>query len=75
MSDMPSISPTFLRLKHIIGDSNTPPIIPISKSSWWDGVKKGKYPQPIKIGDNITVWRSDDIQQLVDRMCSGKNAP
>ena len=71
---MPSISPSFLRLKHIIGDGNTPPIIPISKSSWWDGVKKGKYPQPIKIGDNITVWRSDDIQQLVDRMCSGKNA-
>jgi prophage regulatory protein len=63
MSDMPSISPSFLRLKHIIGDGNTPPIIPISKSSWWDGVKKGKYPQPIKIGDNITVWRSDDIQQ------------
>ena len=74
MSDMPSISPSFLRLKHIIGDSNTPPIIPISKSSLWDGVKKGKHPQPIKIGDNITVWRSDDIQQLVDRMCSGKNA-
>ena len=42
MSDMPSISPSFLRLKHIIGDGNTPPIIPISKSSWWDGVKKGK---------------------------------
>jgi len=35
-------------------------------------VKKGKYPQSIKIGDNITVWRSDDIQQLVDRMCSGE---
>jgi len=72
MNDMPSISPSFLRLKHIIGDSNTPPIIPISKSSWWDGVKKGKYPQPTKIGDNITVWRSDDIQQLVDRLCSGE---
>ena len=42
--ELPSISPSFLRLKHIIGDGNTPPIIPISKSSWWDGVKKGNTP-------------------------------
>ena len=38
------ISPRFLRLKHIIGDykANPPilPIIPIAKSTWWDGVKK-----------------------------------
>ena len=45
-----NISPRFLRLKHIIGDYKvTPPIpaiIPISKTTWWDGVKKGKYPKP-----------------------------
>jgi hypothetical protein len=41
------INPRFLRLKHIIGDYKAippiQPIIPVAKSTWWDGVKKGKY--------------------------------
>ena len=38
----------FLRLKHIIGDPTVnppiPPLIPVSKSTWWAGVKDGIYP-------------------------------
>ena len=72
-----NISPRFLRLKHIIGDYKvTPPIpaiIPISKPTWWDGDKKGKYPKTFKIGSNTTVWRSDEIQKLVDNLCNDNN--
>jgi hypothetical protein len=43
--------PRLLRLKQIIGDprSDPPiePIIPVSKSSWWEGVKSGRYPKAI----------------------------
>ena len=64
--------PVFLRLKHIIGDQKAnppiPPIIPISKTAWWNGVNDGIYPKPIKLSDNVTVWRSDDIQKLVDHI-------
>ena len=71
-----NIEPKFLRLKHILGDrrSNPPikPIIPVSKSAWWDGIKKGHYPKGIKIGPNTTAWRSDQIQELVDALCSQK---
>ena len=70
------INPRFLRLKHIIGDYKAippiQPIIPVAKSTWWDGVKKGKYPKPYKIGKNITVWRSDEIQALVDDLCKNR---
>ena len=68
MKQEPTVTPTFLRLKHIIGDNkkNIQPIIPVSKSAWWDGVKRGIYPKPIKLSENMTVWRSDDIQKLVD---------
>lgn len=61
-----------VRLKQIIGDSKaTPPIpaiIPISKSSWWNGVKSGKYPQPIKLGERTTVWKIEDILAFIDSM-------
>jgi len=49
----------FIRLKAVLHH------IPVGKSSWWAGVKEGKYPKPIKIGQNITVWRSDEIQALI----------
>jgi len=60
----------YLRLSQIIGkpkaDPPLPAIIPISKSSWWQGVKEGRFPQPIKLGPRTTVWRVEDIRQLID---------
>ena len=56
----------FLRLKQIVGTKTTPAIIPISKSSWWAGVKEGRFPQPIKLGKRTTVWKMSDIRQLVE---------
>jgi len=59
----------FLRLRSIIGDlkANPPvsPIIPVSKSTWWAGVKSGRYPKPIKLGPRIAAWRVEDIQELI----------
>ncbi len=59
----------YLRLPQIIGDQQaTPPIpavIPISKSSWWAGVKAGRYPKSVKLGPRTTVWRVEDIRALI----------
>lgn len=54
-----------LRLKQIIGTPGNPGPIPISKSSWWAGVRDGKFPQPVKLGPRTTVWREDDIEALL----------
>ena len=58
----------FLRITHILGNpkTNTPPIIPVSKSTWWAGVKEGRFPKPVKLGPNTTVWRVSDILELID---------
>lgn len=50
----------FLRLPQVLT------LIPISRSSWWDGIKKGKYPQGIKLGSRTTVWRAEDIRTLIN---------
>ena len=42
-------------------------IIPISKSSWWEGVKEGIYPKPIKLGPRTTCWKFSEIQHLVEQ--------
>jgi predicted DNA-binding transcriptional regulator AlpA len=57
----------FLRLKQIVPD-----IIPISKTTWWRGIKEGKYPQPVHLGARTTAWRKSDIQKLVDKFQEGE---
>jgi prophage regulatory protein len=60
----------FLRCKQIVGDRKAnppiPALIPISRTSWLDGVKSGKYPQPIKLGVRTTVWTVESIKALID---------
>ncbi len=43
-------------------------VIPVSKSTWWLGVKTGRFPQPIKLGRKISAWRVEDIRKLIDTM-------
>ena len=61
----------YLRLAQIVGRPKTkdslatPGIIPVSRSTWWAGVRSGRYPQPTRaLGDRITAWRVEDIRYL-----------
>lgn len=42
-------------------------LIPISKSAWLAGVKEGRFPKPLKLGPKTTVWRVEDIRDLIQR--------
>ena len=44
--------------------------IPVARSTWWAGVKDGRFPTSVKIG-GVTAWRVGDIQDLID-MLGGK---
>lgn len=64
----------FLRLPQIIGnpkaDPPVPALIPVSKSTWWLGVKAGRFPHPVKLGPMTTAWRVEDIRALIAEMAS-----
>ncbi|PSH59600.1 helix-turn-helix transcriptional regulator [Phyllobacterium endophyticum] len=53
----------FVRLSAIISPRGP---IPVSKSTWWAGVKDGRFPKPIKLGPRITAWRVQDIHSLIE---------
>lgn len=62
----------YVRLRQIIGDASTTPptpaLIPVKKSTWWAGVKSGRYPQPVRtLGTRITAWRVEDIRELIEK--------
>lgn len=50
----------FLRLPDVLK------LIPIGKSTWWQGVKNGKFPKPVKLGERTTAWRVEDIKNLIN---------
>ena len=71
MSSVPNLPESgFVRLSQILGRAKASPpllpIIPVSKSTWWAGVKSGRYPQPVRtLGARITAWRVEDIRALI----------
>lgn len=58
--DLPATG--FLRLPQVLA------LIPISRSTWWTGIRAGKFPKGIKLGDKTTVWRAEDIRALIERV-------
>ncbi|MBI5014368.1 MAG: AlpA family phage regulatory protein [Deltaproteobacteria bacterium] len=59
----------FLRLRQIIGAPHAvppiPPLYPVSRSSWWQGVREGRYPAPVKLGPRTTAWTVESIRALI----------
>lgn len=51
----------FLRLPEVLA------LIPVSKSTWWAGIKDGRFPAPVKLGPRTTAWRAEDIRALIAR--------
>jgi len=63
MSDFDSIpSEALVRLSHILAPADP---VPVSRSTWWAGVKTGRFPSPVKLGPRITAWRAGDIRELL----------
>ncbi|RJQ76187.1 MAG: AlpA family phage regulatory protein [Desulfobacteraceae bacterium] len=55
---------TLLRLPQVLA------LVPIGRSTWWAGVRQGRFPQPIKLGPRTTCWRQSDIISLIEEASS-----
>lgn len=52
------MSRRYLRLPEVLSR------IPVSKSTWWAGVRKGIFPKSIKLSPRVTVWLEADIDKV-----------
>ncbi len=59
-----------LRISQICGDRKRgiPPIVPVSRSTWWAGVASGRFPAPVRLGSKLTFWKAADIRALVAKL-------
>ena len=49
-----------LRIKQVLK------FIPVSRSSWWAGVKSGRYPAARKLSTRVTVWSVESIKAIIN---------
>lgn len=52
----------FLRLNQVLR------FIPVGKTAWYDGIKEGRYPAPVKLGPRTAAYRAQDICALIERL-------
>ncbi len=57
MNDIPETG--FLRLPQVLS------VIPLGKTCWWEGVRSGRFPKPVKLSTRCSAWRAEDIRQLI----------
>lgn len=50
----------YLRLPDVLA------LYPVSKSTWWAGIKKGRFPAGVKLSERTTAWRVEDIRKLIE---------
>jgi prophage regulatory protein len=56
----------FLRLPQVLQ------LIPVGKSTWWAGVKDGRFPKATKLSPRTTAWRCEDIRKLLIDLSIGE---
>lgn len=57
----------FIRLKEVLR------FIPVSRSTWYTGIKEGRWPQPVKLSARVSAYRAEDIRKLISEL--GQQAP
>lgn len=50
----------YLRLPQVLA------VFPVSRSTWWSGVRSGRFPQAVKLSERCTAWRAEDIRALLE---------
>ena len=52
----------FVRLPQVLS------VIPLGKTCWWEGVKSGRFPKPIKLSSRCVAWKAEDIHSLIKQL-------
>ncbi len=61
-----------IKLEDVIGSKKKDirGMIPMSRSAWFDGVRKGRLPKPIHLSARKTMYFRSDIVMLLEKLKS-----
>lgn len=53
-------------MDRLLKDKECCQIVNISRASWWNGVRKGIYPKPVRLSTRTTRWKQSEVMALVE---------
>jgi predicted DNA-binding transcriptional regulator AlpA len=56
---LPEDDDALVRLPTVLG------VFPVGETTWWNGIKAGKYPRPIRISSRVNAWKVGSIRKLL----------
>ena len=56
---LPEDDDALVRLPTVLG------VFPVGETTWWNGIKAGKYPRPVRISARVNAWTVGSIRQLL----------
>lgn len=69
-----SCATQFSPTERLLAFSEVQKIIPISKSRWYENMKNGEAPKPIKISRSRAVWLESEIIKFLNNRIAERNA-
>jgi len=60
-----------LRVAQIIGTPQTPGLLNIGRSHFYELIQQGRFPKPTKLG-HISMWRAGDVLAAIRRLGDGE---
>jgi prophage regulatory protein len=57
-------SDALVRISQIIGPRG---LIPVSRSAFYQGIRDGIYPKPVRLGKRTSAWRMSELMQVVQK--------
>jgi predicted DNA-binding transcriptional regulator AlpA len=58
-----TVPPTgFVRLAQVLE------VIPLGKTCWYEGIKSGRFPKPVRLSARCVAWKAEDIHALIKQL-------
>jgi len=69
-----TLEPVTITIDRLLKLPDVLAIVPVSYTRWYEGIKSGLYPSPVRIGLRSVAWRAADIKKLVEGFTSNDGA-
>jgi len=66
LMDVKMTTPLYVRMANLASKNNRPGILPVAGNTIWRWISEGKFPQPIKLGPQVTVWKMSDVEDWLE---------
>lgn len=65
------MSQRVLRVAEIATTKSKAGLLPVSSSTVWRWVREGKFPEPFKLGERVTVWDATVVERFISERSMG----